>query len=328
MQKQLLLMAAEQLSSKTRLEQKQQFYKQLELALKSEDDEPDPGREASALALRKGPARRNRSDAKNVIPTSTSDRDVTTVVETRKGRSSQQHHNNSTLRKSNSEPLPLLACSDTNAAPAMTSTSKVSGTAAAIPRASGKRKRGSGLDQLSEEQQVFKGLHFYFFPNTDTHPARRMRIGKAVQYGATWLREFDDTVTHVIVDKAMQFALLLKYVRRDSLPLNVTVVSEDWPAECIACRVLLDPKLRQFKVKGYEVQTTTATSLSKQEQSPRLKPAGRAVQTRPPETQRSGGRSSKPLPSETRTMVGNEHIKNSHAPSTGAIAGAGDSREH
>ena len=57
-------------------------------------------------------------------------------------------------------------------------------------------------------------------PNNDIAKPRRLRIEKAVQYGATWLREWQDTVTHVVVDKELNFDDVLKGVGKAQIPVG------------------------------------------------------------------------------------------------------------
>lgn len=111
-------------------------------------------------------------------------------------------------------------------------------TSSAMPRASGKRKRDSNIKLAPEDQQIFRGLRFCrcwvdpafivsakrdsdFFPNTDVNPARRMRITKALEYGASWQREWDDSVTHVVVDKSMNYDQVLRFLKLEALPVRL-----------------------------------------------------------------------------------------------------------
>ncbi|EME87290.1 uncharacterized protein MYCFIDRAFT_1485, partial [Pseudocercospora fijiensis CIRAD86] len=115
-----------------------------------------------------------------------------------------------------------------------------------------KRKRESSFKCAPEDQQIFRRLVFFFFPNDDKNPVRRMRINKAREYGAVWQRDFDDQVTHVVSDKNMDFASLLKWLKLEQLPTQVKAVSEAWPAECLAYKTLLDPTHPRFTIKGQQ----------------------------------------------------------------------------
>lgn len=64
-----------------------------------------------------------------------------------------------------------------------------------------------------------------FFPNSDTHPGRRQRIIRAIEYGASWQPDFNDTVTHIITDKEYDYPQLLKYLKTSELPVSHASVS-------------------------------------------------------------------------------------------------------
>lgn len=146
-----------------------------------------------------------------------------------------------------------------------------------------KRKRDDAAKAVPEHQRIFKGLNFYFFPNDDKHPARRMRIGKAVDFGAKWVRDWTADVTHVIVDRTMDRQGLLKYLKLDELPVRVKVVSEHYPAECLAYRLLLPPEQARFTVKGFETHASQPSGSTDSDTSLQLKPPRKAT---PPATQR------------------------------------------
>lgn len=147
---------------------------------------------------------------------------------------------------------------------------------------------------MPQNQRMFDGLHFYFFPNNEKHPARLMRITKAIAFGATWQRDWSDCVTHVILDKTMDYAMLLKFLKKDCLPDAVVTVNESWPSECIAYRALLDHTRPQFKVSGaasaapkQALTVQPPVSSAGSETSLKLKPPGMDVNTRQQETQSS-----------------------------------------
>lgn len=169
-----------------------------------------------------------------------------------------------------------------------------------IPQAAGKRKRDNAVTPMPKDQQIFSSLHFYFFPNNEKHSARFMRISKAIAFGATWHRDWTPFVTHVILDKAMDYAMLLRFLKKDILPAGVVCVNESWPSECIAYRALLDYNRPQFRVSGTPASVAphksaaveAPTSSADSEISLKLKPPGKDVTTRQPETQptdESGG---------------------------------------
>ncbi|KAI0544394.1 hypothetical protein F4679DRAFT_589561 [Xylaria curta] len=51
-----------------------------------------------------------------------------------------------------------------------------------------------------ESKQIFKGLRFYYIPDTDMSQLRRTRITKAREHGATWVRD-PHAATHIIADE-------------------------------------------------------------------------------------------------------------------------------
>ncbi|THZ24380.1 DNA polymerase beta-like protein [Aureobasidium pullulans] len=99
----------------------------------------------------------------------------------------------------------------------------------------------------------------HFFPNSDTHPGRRQRIIKAIEYGASWQDKFNDTVTHIIVDRDYDFEQLLKYLKLKELPAGIIVVNENYTATCMDFYKLVDTSTIEFRVKGYEPPASSAT---------------------------------------------------------------------
>ncbi|KAL8957467.1 MAG: hypothetical protein Q9183_006051, partial [Haloplaca sp. 2 TL-2023] len=77
-----------------------------------------------------------------------------------------------------------------------------------------KRKRGQSPNLLPESEQIFKGLRFYFLPNDDVTPSRKLRIKRALERGALWVKQWNDGVTHIIVENHLTFDDLLKYLKR------------------------------------------------------------------------------------------------------------------
>ena len=280
---------------KDHLRNKQEYYAGLDSPTASEDDgTPDPGRHESIHAMQKAIVRKQATAAtkgnnKNgSLPRSISDTSLTTKNQRKEPVNVAGHP-------------PLIPHNAGKLPPSLLNRHTFSGTTTGLganlvpsPTAAsstlGKRKRDTDVRQVPNENQTFKGLHFYFFPNSDKHPARKMRIAKAVKYGATWQKTFDDNVTHVIVDKGMTYALLTSFLKRDKLPPSVVVVSENYPADCISYRALLDPKQLQFRVKGYEIPLGARPVSAGSDTSLQLKPAGKDVAARQPETQRSGRR--------------------------------------
>lgn len=59
-----------------------------------------------------------------------------------------------------------------------------------------------------------------FFPNSDVSPARRFRIKKALERGATWVREWAVGVTHIIVDRGLSYHDLTSYLKISNIPAS------------------------------------------------------------------------------------------------------------
>ncbi|KAL4812392.1 hypothetical protein BDW67DRAFT_188746 [Aspergillus spinulosporus] len=114
-----------------------------------------------------------------------------------------------------------------------------------------KRKRGGFVARTIPEQlQIFKGLVFFFFPNSDVSPLRRLRIQRAQEYGALWAKTWGSHVTHIIVDKGLNFEEIRKHLELETIPPNVAVVDEAYPADCIKFRCILSVTQGRFQVKG------------------------------------------------------------------------------
>lgn len=59
-----------------------------------------------------------------------------------------------------------------------------------------------------------------FVPNNDVSPARRIRINKALEFGASWARTWQDQITHVIVDSELCFEDVMSYLKLKSFPVS------------------------------------------------------------------------------------------------------------
>ncbi|KAF7186295.1 DNA polymerase lambda [Pseudocercospora fuligena] len=256
----------------------------------SDDDEPDQGRRASEQALKKKPLPKaplppvradSRALARSASDTTLNSRALARKVDVDAVPSSTDPLNASR----NKYPLPGTL---------KKSVSDVARKPAAPAPVTGKRKRESSFKSAPEDQQIFRGLVFFFFPNDDKNPVRRMRINKAREYGAVWQRDFDDQVTHVVSDKNMDFASLLKWLQLEQLPSQVKAVSEAWPAECLAYKTLLDSTHTRFAIKGHQQRVepqvpstkplVSVADFSESDKSLHLKPPGKDVTVREAET--------------------------------------------
>lgn len=280
-----------------RLKEKQAFYAGLEGALaESSTDEEDVGRQASVRAPNR--LTRNENTATPGSNAGHSHGLSRSASETNLAGHNARNVNDQVQtarpKTSSGEAPPTLTKSATIAG-MPDKTTLPSAPPTAIPRlkSSGKRKRDGTVDLqlVPEAQRIFKGLHFYFFPNNDVNPARAMRIMKTIEFGATWQAEWNDCVTHVIIDNKFDYGQLLKHLKVQKLSNDAAVVSETYPSDCLTFRTVLEPRQSRFHVKGYvapEKPTPSAEAppafSAGSEKSLQLKPAGKSVKARQSET--------------------------------------------
>ncbi|KAL1853069.1 hypothetical protein Plec18170_005651 [Paecilomyces lecythidis] len=161
-----------------------------------------------------------------------------------------------------------------------------------------KKRRVNSLTILPESQQIFKGLSFYFLPNNDIAPARRLRIRKAQEYGAIWETQWGDNITHVIVDKDLLYEDVLKFFKLDHFPAHIALVCEDYPSECIRFRSILDTTHSRFRVRAAKTtvdqEDKPAFGAQYSDVSLQLKPPKKRVGASPTPSH-SGGNSSVPV---------------------------------
>ncbi|KAI9730505.1 MAG: hypothetical protein M1834_005746 [Cirrosporium novae-zelandiae] len=153
------------------------------------------------------------------------------------------------------------------------------------PTTVSKRKRDKTCPQRPGSEQIFKYLNFYFIPNDDFSPARRMRINKAQEYGASWVRSWNGRITHVIVDRDLSYKDVISFLKIESLPASIILVNEGYPADCIIFRSIINPKQIIYQVDGAQEVTHPGmpSSRSSTDDSLPLKPEkGKLVQ--PPQT--------------------------------------------
>jgi DNA polymerase IV len=282
-----------------RLEQKVKFYQEL-ASLENSDDDRDEGLRESIETLRRHSAKPVASKEAEIVETTRPIRNPNTGQSRPRSPKSLPRSVSDigpvTSRKSHAQGQAGMAARSTFDSPNMLSARNKASAATApissMPQATGKRKRESVVTLMPPDQRIFSGLHFYFFPNNEKHPARLMRITKAISFGATWQRDWSDCVTHAILDKAMDYTMLLKFLKKDRLPNAVVVVNESWPSECIAYRALLDFSRPQFKVTGAVLAAPkpplteqTPVSSANSDTSLKLKPPTKDARPRQRETQ-------------------------------------------
>lgn len=105
---------------------------------------------------------------------------------------------------------------------------------------------------VPEKEQIFRGCVFYYIPPDDKSSFRRTRINKARTFGATWTRDLTRSTTHIVVDKAITFKDVMTFLKLETLPSNITMVSEDYPIDSINFGFLLDHTQERYAVSGYQ----------------------------------------------------------------------------
>jgi DNA polymerase lambda/DNA polymerase IV len=135
---------------------------------------------------------------------------------------------------------------------------------------------------VPESAQILKGLSFYYIPNNDIAPARKLRIGKAQEYGAQWVRSLVDA-SHVIVDKYLEYKDI-EGVLGSEAPVPVVIVNEEYPIDCISFRTLLNPDQTRYRVAGCPTGTA---KLASAEMPPTLpQSSDRSLQVKPQASKR------------------------------------------
>jgi DNA polymerase lambda/DNA polymerase IV len=121
-----------------------------------------------------------------------------------------------------------------------------------------KRTSSSSTKVVPEAEQIFRGMAFYYIPDNDVAPIRKIRIGRAQGYGGQWIRTLHGA-THVVVDKNLTYKDIENVVAKAGGPLPV-IVNEDYPIDCIAFRSLLNPGQQRYRVAGCPLSTQNKVS--------------------------------------------------------------------
>ncbi|KAK3389090.1 hypothetical protein B0T20DRAFT_425345 [Sordaria brevicollis] len=132
-----------------------------------------------------------------------------------------------------------------------------------------KRKRQAETTAVAEEDQIFRELSFYYIPDDNVAPARRLRIARAQAYGAKWVRSVDEA-THVIVDKRLVYRDIQNVIEANLMTSVPVLVNEDYPMDCLQFGTILDPDQPRYHISGrpppasstINVQTTSTHALS------------------------------------------------------------------
>jgi DNA polymerase IV len=150
------------------------------------------------------------------------------------------------LRRSDPTPLPAAKRS------LLSASSSITDTPTRAAAGSKRRKRGTSPVKRPEEEQIFKGLTFFYVPDNDIAPARRIRIFKAREYGATWTRMVS-AATHIVVDRCIQYKDLESTLARTEKDRPPKVVNEDYPIDCIQFRSILDHNQNRYRLVGQPI---------------------------------------------------------------------------
>jgi hypothetical protein len=87
-----------------------------------------------------------------------------------------------------------------------------------------KRKKSANFQVIPQAKRIFTGSTFYFIPNNDVAAPRKLRIQRALQYGAVWERVMSTKVTHVVVDGNITMSDVLKHFYGEKLPVSILPV--------------------------------------------------------------------------------------------------------
>lgn len=147
---------------------------------------------------------------------------------------------------------------------------------------------------------------------------RRLRIQRAQEYGALWARSWEESVTHVIVDKGLVYDDILHHLKLNSFPVSsmrmvenqenyrtsnscyhvkptTALVDESYLSECIQFRSVLNPGQSRFRVNGVpkpsvvEEQPVKVVEPSSSGSLPLKPPKGMGQSTPTPSEQPSSG---------------------------------------
>ncbi|RPB28455.1 hypothetical protein L211DRAFT_833419 [Terfezia boudieri ATCC MYA-4762] len=158
--------------------------------------------------------------------------------------------------------IPAAASSSPSKAQRHITTPKANVKASASKPRKGKKEPKVVL--APESQQLFKGMTFYFVPNTLTSGARRMRVNKAIEYGAVCSNDWaNDEITHIIADRHLQYKNVLNILKVAEIPDNIKVVNEHYPGDCLHYRRILDTTQPIYEVPGKPVSVKELSPMEK-----------------------------------------------------------------
>ncbi|KAL9609107.1 MAG: hypothetical protein Q9167_006103 [Letrouitia subvulpina] len=138
--------------------------------------------------------------------------------------------------------------------PASSSTAKAGNVHrdVSMPIKIGKLKKRQTKDSSPTCEPIFSGLTFYFIPNNDIAPPRKLRIKKATERGAKWAKEWQNDITHVILDNGLNYQDVLLHLNLPVVPPNIFLTNELYPADCIKYGMVVNVRQRQYQVQGFQ----------------------------------------------------------------------------
>lgn len=136
-----------------------------------------------------------------------------------------------------------------------------SGSSPSVGIAAKRRKKGDAEPKLQpEHQQVFRNLVFFYIPDNDISPLRRIRINKAREYGARWTRDVSEA-THVIVDSGISYKAVEAFLSRGKhMRTTPVVVNDNYPLDCIQFRVVLEYAQAKYLLAGHPTSQQNETT--------------------------------------------------------------------
>ncbi|KAF3762312.1 hypothetical protein M406DRAFT_63249 [Cryphonectria parasitica EP155] len=108
-------------------------------------------------------------------------------------------------------------------------------------------QRDKGKNDVPEAKRILKNLRLFYIP-PDRISLRKHRIEHAEKYGATVTDQLADA-THIVVDKNLGYEDIKATVSTVSGSVGSTLVTEEWPLDCIQQGRVLPPYLK-YRVKG------------------------------------------------------------------------------
>ncbi|KAF7884482.1 uncharacterized protein EAF02_004818 [Botrytis sinoallii] len=140
------------------------------------------------------------------------------------------------------------------------------------------KKKEKPLKFVPPKDRVFQGLNFFFLPNDDKSPVRRFRIIKARERGATWVRDINEPISHLIIDNSLTRKDVVTYL--GVLPDRASMVNEEWLLDCIEQKFLYEPTGKKYQVKNSDAviekkQVPISSTSQQSHESLQLEPRNR-----------------------------------------------------